>query len=358
MGLRWRAPSRRAFLRTGAALAAGVGVAGCSAGRDAAVITPTAGTAGSRGVYVPPHVHERAVGGTTTSGAYAFGVAFSVPDYYWAVDGTTARQVLPAPGDNIQLMATVWARDTAIVLPHVALRATVEMGGEAVAEPSLVPLLNQRWGLHAVANLEIDRYGDLLVHLDASPASIRLTGGFQEELDEPARTAVPMTFSRTAEQGLETVYARNSGDPGAFRATPAGGIPVGRQPDPSDLPGTVAGRGTSDDASIAVAAVPPDASPLVDGRPYLAVSASTPYNRFSLPTMRVRGRLIRDDESVMAGEFTRTIDPMRGYHYGAAVDRLADGDVLRLSFPTPPQIARYEGYERAFLEMPDIELTL
>jgi hypothetical protein len=34
------------------------------------------------------------------------------------------------------------------------------------------------------------------------------------------------------------------------------------------------------------------------------------------------------------------------------------GDTLELRVTTPPQVARHEGYETAFLEMPPTELTL
>jgi hypothetical protein len=54
---------------------------------------------------------------------------------------------------------------------------------------------------------------------------------------------------------------------------------------------------------------------------------------------------------------TRTLDPDLGFHYGAPV-ALESGDEVTLSVSTPPQVARHEGYERAFLEMPDVTLTV
>lgn len=366
----WQALSRRAVIRTGCGLAAGTGIAGCTRDRgagDVGVITPTASGGGDDGtdspdgaspeVYVPSHVHERTVVGTTASGGYAFGLAYSVPDAYWTVDGGTVREVTPAGDDNLQLMASVWASDTEVVLPGLELRAAVEKDGDVVAEKRLVPLLNQRWGFHYVANIGLDRYGEVTVRLAAPPTDVRRTGAFPGSFDDPARARLDLTFSRAEARNLRTLYPRSSGEAGAVRAASVGEIPNGRQPDPAGLPGAVVSSGSSGCAAIAVSAVPPDASPLTDGSPYLAVSATTPYNRFVLPGLQIRAELARDGEAVYDGELEPTIDPERGYHYGAAVDRIDPGDELRLSFRSPP-VARYEGYERAFVTMPDLDLTL
>jgi len=94
--------------------------------------------------------------------------------------------------------------------------------------------------------------------------------------------------------------------------------------------------------------------------PYLYVSARTPYNRMIVPAMAVTGTLDRGGGTVFEGEFVRTLDPDLGYHYGAALGDAAveSGDALTLRVPTPPQVARHEGYETACLEMPPVEVTL
>lgn len=363
----WRALSRRAVIRAGCGLAAGTGIAGCAGDRgagDVGVVTPTASGGGdtpdgaSPAVYIPSHVHERAVAGTAASGDYAFGLAYSVPDAYWTVDGGSVREVTPAGDDNLQLMASVWASGTEHVLPGLELRAEVEMDGEVVAGAPLVPLLNQRWGYRYVANLGLDRYGEFAVRLAAPPMAVRRTGAFRDSFDDPARAQLDLTFGRTEAQNLRTLYPRSSGEAGAVSAASAGEIPDGRQPDPADLPGAVVARGATDGAAIAVSAVPPEASPLSDGDPYLAVGATTPYNRFVLPGVQIRAALASGGEPVYEGALEPTLDPERGYHYGAAVDRIDAGDELRLSFGSPPQVARYEGYERAFVTMPDLDLSL
>jgi hypothetical protein len=52
------------------------------------------------------------------------------------------------------------------------------------------------------------------------------------------------------------------------------------------------------------------------------------------------------------------VDPDLGYHYGAPVSEAKSGDRLTVTVDAPPQLARHEGYETAFLKMPPVELAL
>jgi hypothetical protein len=52
------------------------------------------------------------------------------------------------------------------------------------------------------------------------------------------------------------------------------------------------------------------------------------------------------------------MDPALGYHYGAPIRGLASADRLTLSVTTPPQVARHEGYETAFLDLSPASLSL
>jgi hypothetical protein len=135
-------------------------------------------------------------------------------------------------------------------------------------------------------------------------------------------------------------------------------IPDSVAPAKSDLPGEVVGETTSGDATL-VATVLDEPPSGVDGAGrYLAVSARSPYNRYILPAMGVSGCLNREAETVSEGALERTLDPDLGYHYGAAVEGVKPGDELALSVGTPPQVARHEGYETAFLDMADASLTV
>jgi hypothetical protein len=75
--------------------------------------------------------------------------------------------------------------------------------------------------------------------------------------------------------------------------------------------------------------------------------------------MALSGTLQRGEKSVFDGELKRTLDPNLNYHYGATIESVRSGDKLTISIDTPPQVARHEGYETAFLNnMGDITLTV
>jgi hypothetical protein len=138
-------------------------------------------------------------------------------------------------------------------------------------------------------------------------------------------------------------------------------VPQPLAPTKEELPGSVRGTAESDGARLIVTTL--DAAPTgVDGDgQYLAVSARTPYNRLVLPAIALSGTITRGSETVFEGPLERTLDPKLGYHYGTVLGGdtgVESGDELALSVGTPPQVARHEGYETAFLDMPDVELPL
>jgi len=91
---------------------------------------------------------------------------------------------------------------------------------------------------------------------------------------------------------------------------------------------------------------------------YLAVSPRTPYSRTMLPMMSLSGTLHRDGTPVFDGILQATIDPELRYHYGATVADVQTGDELTITVDSPPQTARHEGYETAFVDMPDVQVRL
>ena len=54
------------------------------------------------------------------------------------------------------------------------------------------------------------------------------------------------------------------------------------------------------------------------------------------------------------------IGPCLGHHYRAPIDpgALERGDELTIELETPPQMARHEGYETAFLEAKSVQFGL
>lgn len=87
------------------------------------------------------------------------------------------------------------------------------------------------------------------------------------------------------------------------------------------------------------------------------LSPRTPYNRYPVPFISLSVSIERDGETVYDGVLRDTLDPDLRYHYGAAVDSLEDGDEITITVGTPPQVARHEGYETAFVEMDPVVVT-
>lgn len=362
---RARRRTRRRLLSTGASTAAGLLIAGCAdsgwiggsvGSGDGSVSTGADGEGGR--VYVPPHVHGRRVAGTGRAGGYAVGLAFSVPDYYWTVDGRTTTRVTSGDDEGIYLLGYVWAPEAGTVMADVDLRATVTAAGTTVAETSLVPTLSQRWGLFHGGNLALGTDTEYRVDLRVSGGDARRTRRFEGTFEPEASTIVSLELDRGALDGIETTYLDAGDERGAVRPQTGDGLPLNRRPDLSGRPDAVVAEGRSGAATLAALALDPDESPLDDGASYLALLAATPHNDLWLPAMSVTGTLERSGETVYDGSFEPTLDPNLGYHYGAAVEAVEGGETLALSFPTPPQVARREGYETAFRSMPDTELTI
>ncbi|ELZ10457.1 DUF7350 domain-containing protein [Natrialba aegyptia] len=97
---------------------------------------------------------------------------------------------------------------------------------------------------------------------------------------------------------------------------------------------------------------------------YLLVSPRTPYNRVPLPDAALTASIERDGELVAEHELEQTLDSEYGHHYGVVVSgtgsdtsdsesssAIRSGDSVIVSVDSPPQVARHQGYETAFLEM-------
>jgi hypothetical protein len=146
-----------------------------------------------------------------------------------------------------------------------------------------------------------------------------------------------------------------AGTRGTVALEPMDGVPAPVVPPRSGLPGRVVVAGRTGDATVFVGLVKGD-SRFREGRgPYLYASPRTPYNRVMLPRMGLEATLVRDGEAVATRGLRATVDPDLGLHYGAALDEVRGGDGVRVEVLTPPQLARHDGYETAFLDMAPIE---
>ena len=124
------------------------------------------------------------------------------------------------------------------------------------------------------------------------------------------------------------------------------------------LPGKVIGEATSGDAVFVVTLLK-DTPRLADnGRSYLTVSPRTPYNRIILPLMSLSATITRKGKTVFNGPLRSVISPMLKYHYGTQIEPLKSGDHLTIAIQAPPQTARHDGYETAFVNMANIQVTL
>jgi len=307
-----------------------------------------------RGIYIQSFREQMSVQGTATSGDYEFALMFAVPHNFWTVTGDEVSETTIEDADSIHLMAAVWDPDTGTVLPETGLSVEIARDGDLVSQEVIYPMLSQPMGFHYGGNFPLPGDGTFTVTVSVGGTNIRRTGAFDGRFGDPAAVEIPLEFTKRTREEVQSRQLDRGGDPGALRPmdTP---VPQAVLPPKDDLPGTVRASGRSDDAVFVATTL--DDGP-VDGDAYLAVSARTRYNRFAVPAMALDATLTRDGESVYEGPLRRTLDPELNYHYGAAVDGVRSGDELTLSITTIPQVARHEGYEAAFRQMPDMTLTL
>ena len=310
-------------------------------------------------VYFPTHVEGMSMSGMGTSGEYRFGAMYSYPHRFWNVNGEDVQLTEIESGDDVHLMSTVWDPETGIVLPDTGLSVEISKDGELVSQEVIYPMLSQPMGFHYGANFGLDGDGEYTVRVSVGGMTTRRTGAFEGRFGEPASAEIPFEYSRSERD--EIAFERTADRAGERAARPPmemGMMPLSVLPAPEELPGTLHGAAETGDARLVVTSHDSPPSGVDGDGAYLAVSARTPYNRMVIPAMGLAGRLVRDDEVVFEGPLPATLDPDLNYHYGAAVPSVESGDTLGLRVEVPPQVARHEGYETAFLDMPPVEVTL
>ena len=350
---------RRAFL-SGVGTAGALALAGCSEVVETRSLSgPPVLSNRPDAVYFPTHVEGMAMTGRADAGEYAFALMYSYPHRFWTVTGSEVTKTPVEEADDVHLMATVWDPETGTVLPETGLDVEISKGGELVSQEVIYPMLSQPMGFHYGANFGLDGDGDYEVTVSVGGMNTRRTGSFDGRFGDPARATIGFEYSQSDRDGIAFEETPDrAGDPAA-REPMEMGMPNSVLPPADELPGDPRGTTVTGDARLAVTTIeePPAGVDAPDGATYLAVSARTPYNRMVLPAMAVEATLTAD-EPLFDGALARTLDPDLGYHYGAVVDAAPAGADLELRVPTPPQAARHEGYETAFVGMPPTELTL
>jgi hypothetical protein len=341
---------RRTFL-VAAAGGAGAALAGCER-REVSTGNPDVIDDRPSKVYVPSHIDDMRHVGTASVGRLRFAFSLSRPHRFWLVTGTRVRRVSVQDGDAMHLMVTVWDAETGTILPASNATVTVARDGEAVVEKSLWSMLSQTMGVHFGDNVALEGDGTYEVSVDYGPIESYRSGGLVDLDPGPHEAAIDLEYSESAvgDLGFEDLGYRAGGED-AVEPMAMDMIQVGQLPAPEDLPGTALGVAQSGGAKLAGTVL--DSPPAgIDGEgPYLAVSARTPYNRFPLPF----ASLSANGGTGEAEPLLPAIDPRLGFHYG----RILSGQPappVEVTVDAPPQLARHEGYETAFVDMPGVTL--
>ncbi|WP_396613407.1 iron transporter (plasmid) [Haloferax sp. S1W] len=302
-------------------------------------------------VYVPALTEGMKMYGTSSAGPYDVALTYSYPHRFWTVAGTDFQKTVVEADDSLHLMASVWDRETGTVLPlDAGVSIEILRDGSLVSEELAYPMLSQQMGMHYGSNYTLDGEGDYEARVRIGGTSLHRTGSFSGRFEAAETANFQFTFSTDDlhEVKLERLDDK-AGTRGAVPPMKMMGVPTGVAPEIESLPGTHLERQTSGDAYFDAFVVADGARFGSDGA-YVYVSARTPHNEFILPMMGIAATLERDGTTVVEGRLRRTLDPELGYHYGFPVESVEAGDTVRLSIDVPPQVARHDGYETAFLD--------
>jgi len=353
--------NRRTFLAAGAT-ATTAGLAGCrSMFETRSARSPPLVEDRPDAVYVPTHVEGMEMVGTSTAGDYQVALTYSFPHRFWTIDIDQRNKIEIQGSDTMHMMTTIWDPETTTVVPNNAVSTTVRRDGESLfSGRNLWPMISQNMSVHAGDNVALDGDGTYEVDIEVGPVSARTTGAFQNRFTEVGSATFTLDFQRSTLEDVSFERLRDQqGELGAVDPMEMEMMPVARLPEPADMPGTHLGTAESGDARFVVLRtdLPEGVETEGGAESYLAISPRTPYNRYPLPLMALSARLTRGPDELFATSLQPTFDPDLGYHYGIAADP-QDGDDLAIVVDSVPQLARHEGYEMAFLDFEDTDLTL
>ena len=353
---------RRTFLQGGVGLAGGMALSGClgrlgfetqSAWRDPPLVADR-----PNAVYYPAIVEGMGMYGMTKADGVGFALMHSYPHRFWNLTGTTQNKVVVESDDSLHLMASVWDMKTKTILP---LDVSVDISsddGQSINR-SLWPMLSPNMGYHGGDNIALPGEGTYDVTLSVGPLQMNRTKKFAGRFTERRTAETSFTFDTNKTYDLDIRrLGEKAGTRGTVDLMDMGMVPAPTAPPKAELPGQLIGEASSGDATFVVSVVEDGTRFGDDDRPYLIVSPRTPYNRVIIPRMPLSATLKRGGKTVYQGSLPATLDPDLSCHYGTHVDGVEPGDMLTIEIETPPQLARHDGYETAFMDMPLIELTV
>ena len=335
------------------------------------------------------------------AGDYALLPHFTYAHRFWRVEGTETIEVFPQAGTGVHLMIAFWDRQTGELLP-VDAGGTMEIrhDGETVETVTPWPMLAQSMGFHFGDNVPLPEDGTYTVEVTLNPIAVRKTGAFEGRFEESETATFEFEWSRDLLEELRNdveflpeeewgergaIEPMNHGDHGNHgdgegghddghgdghhddnhddghsdghgdgHGDDHGDAPPPGLPPADAYPGTDLGTHESGDAAVVVRYL--SESPLAEeGDGYLLVSPRTPYNRIPLPDMSLSVSGLTENGATAS--LTQTLDDELGLHYGLSVT-LSPGATFELGVDVPPQIARHQGYETAFLEMEPMEIEV
>ena len=351
-GMRRREFVRGAGLCGAAALVGTAGCLGATADRGPETPPPALDDRPS-GVYRPTSVAGMRPVGVADDGPFRFGLLYSLPSRFWELVGRTGYLREPTAEDSVHLMAIVWDPETGVVLPEVGLTTEIRRDGELVTEEAVYAMLSQRLGFHYGDNFALPGDGEYTVRVRVGGLQVRRTGAFADRFADPASVEIPFAFDVSDRDGIERLTLDDAGTAGAVEPMSVSEVPNAVAPAPQSVTGTHLGSARTGDAVLDGFALQDEQAARFDADTYLAVVARTPYNGMVLPAMGLTATVAGEEHRLV-----RTVDPELGYHYGVAVADVDREPELTLTTTTPPQVARHEGYETAFVEMPDATLAV
>ncbi|ADB60371.1 hypothetical protein Htur_1485 [Haloterrigena turkmenica DSM 5511] len=366
---------RRTALATGSSLLAGLS-AGCletfrreDAWRELVVDPP-------EGVYVPPHADGMVTYGTATAGGREIALLASRPHSFWIVTDAERNRADIRSRHDVHLMVTVRDAETGTFVP-ASVRTAIRTRGDAtdarddtadatnaadatVDERSLWPMLSQRMGPHYGDNVSLEGDGPYTVTIRVGATTADAIGGIADGLE--AETSVEIDFEFRTDE-IENVERRlidedeGRGEANALEPMDHA-VSSGHGDDRTHEQSGVLGSETSGDIEYTATLLGADRSGA--DRPTLAVTARTAYNAYPLPFASLSAAVSRDGERVASAQLEAALDARLGHCYRTAVEPILveDGHELAIDLETPPQVARHEGYETAFLEGDSVTMAL
>jgi hypothetical protein len=356
---------RRTFLASATGLVGAGALAGCldtlGLQTQSAWRSPPLVDNRPNAVYYPAITEGMAMYGMGKTDECAIALMYSYPHRFWVVTGDNKNKVVVGDDDSLHLMASVWDPKTATVLP-TSVSLEVTQNGETVDRRSPWPMHSPTMGFHYGDNVSLDGEGKYIARVSANPMQTRRIGALNGTLTETQTVDIPFEFDTSKVYDLPIHrFGEKAGTIGAPELMEMKmDVPQGVVPPKDEFPGRVVGEASPGKGRAEFVVSVFENAPRFDtnGRPYIAVSARTPFNRIILPMMSLSARLARNGKTIFDGPLRSAVGPTVSYHYGTTVDSLESGDELTISTQTPPQTARHDGYETVFIDIPNDRVTL